>query len=43
MRVIRDITQALNGKQATWAAKKYQGHRIIPETIMQEIEWAFVD
>ena len=33
----------LNGKQAAWAAKKYGGHRVLPETIMEEIELALVD
>ena len=35
--------QGLNGKQAAWAAKKYGGHRVLPETIMEEIELASVD
>jgi len=25
-------------KQAAWASKKYGGHRVLPETIMEEIE-----
>ncbi|KAF8223286.1 hypothetical protein L208DRAFT_1317554 [Tricholoma matsutake] len=27
----------LNGKQAAWAAKKYRGHCMIPETILHEL------
>jgi len=27
----------LNGKQAAWAAKKYSGHHVLPETIMAEL------
>jgi len=30
----------LNGTQAAWAAKKYRGHRLIPEQILQELEKA---
>ena len=35
--------QGLNGKQAAWASKKYQGHRVLPETILEEIELELVD
>lgn len=27
----------LNGKQAAWAAKKYHGHCVLLDTIMQEL------
>ena len=27
----------LNGKQAAWASKKYRGHRVLPESLMDEI------
>jgi hypothetical protein len=30
----------LNGRQAAWAARKYKGHRVIPESILREIEEA---
>jgi hypothetical protein len=30
--------KGLNGKQATWAAKKYCGHRTIPDTILAELD-----
>ena len=30
--------QGLNGWQAAWATRKYKGHRMLPETIMNEIE-----
>lgn len=30
----------LNGKQAAWASKKYRGHRVLPESIMPELDRA---
>jgi hypothetical protein len=30
----------MNGKQAAWASKKYRGHRVLPESIMQELDEA---
>jgi hypothetical protein len=27
----------LNGKQAAWAAQKYRGHRVIPESVMDDL------
>jgi hypothetical protein len=32
--------KGLNGRQAAWAARKYKGHRIIPESILRELEEA---
>lgn len=29
--------KGLNGKQAAWASKKYRGHRVIPEQIIEEM------
>jgi hypothetical protein len=31
---------SLNGWQVPWAARKYRGHRVLPEGIMDEIEKA---
>ncbi|KAG6870976.1 hypothetical protein C0995_009289 [Termitomyces sp. Mi166 len=31
---------SLNGPQAAWAARKYQGHRVLPPTIMKELNAA---
>ena len=28
----------LNGTQAAWAAKKYQGHRTIPDDILAQFD-----
>jgi hypothetical protein len=28
----------MNGKQAAWASKKYRGHWVLPESIMQELD-----
>ncbi|KAF8238175.1 hypothetical protein L208DRAFT_363203 [Tricholoma matsutake] len=30
----------LNGQQAAWAARKYRGHRVLPETLMDDLEKA---
>ncbi|KAJ6505133.1 hypothetical protein C8R45DRAFT_923429 [Mycena sanguinolenta] len=35
--------KGLNGRQAAWAARKYHGHRIIPESILEELEAAGID
>jgi hypothetical protein len=35
-------SRGLNGRQAAWAARKYRGHRMLPETIMDELEKASV-
>jgi hypothetical protein len=32
--------KGLNGKQASWVAKKYCSHHVIPETILQDPEKA---
>ncbi|KAF8226685.1 hypothetical protein L208DRAFT_1300624, partial [Tricholoma matsutake] len=34
--------KGLNGKQAAWVAKKYCGHRMIPDSILQDLEKANV-
>jgi hypothetical protein len=31
-------SRGLNDRQAAWAARKYRGHRILPEAIMDELE-----
>ncbi|KJA13708.1 hypothetical protein HYPSUDRAFT_151281 [Hypholoma sublateritium FD-334 SS-4] len=30
--------RGLNGRQAAWATRKYRGHRVLPEGIMNELE-----
>jgi hypothetical protein len=35
--------KGLNGRQAAWAAHKYRGHRVIPESILEELEAAGID
>ena len=30
--------RGLNGKQAAWAAKKYQSHRVLPNNILEELD-----
>jgi len=34
--------QGLNGRQAAWAVRKYQGHRVLPVSIMNDLEKAGV-
>lgn len=34
--------KGLNGNQAAWACKKYRGHRVIPDTILKDLEDARV-
>ena len=29
--------KGLDGKQAAWAAKKYRGHRVLPDTVMSDL------
>ncbi|KAE9409843.1 hypothetical protein BT96DRAFT_931377 [Gymnopus androsaceus JB14] len=33
-------SNGFNGRQAAWAAKKYHGHRVLPESIMEELDKA---
>ncbi|KIL54686.1 hypothetical protein M378DRAFT_1052139 [Amanita muscaria Koide BX008] len=40
LRFMDAYRKGLNGKQAAWAAKKYRGHRIIPDSILQDLEKA---
>ncbi|RDB25331.1 hypothetical protein Hypma_007565 [Hypsizygus marmoreus] len=35
--------KGLNGRQAAWAARKYRGHRVLPESIMNDLEKANVN
>ncbi|KAG1717925.1 hypothetical protein EDB19DRAFT_1064930 [Suillus lakei] len=32
--------KGLTGKQAAWASKKYRGHRVLPYSILAELEKA---
>jgi len=32
--------KGLNGSQAAWAARKYRGHRVLPQTLMDDMEKA---
>jgi hypothetical protein len=40
LRFIDAYSKGLNGQQAAWAAKRYRGHRILPETLMDDLEKA---
>ncbi|KAG2096117.1 uncharacterized protein F5147DRAFT_584191 [Suillus discolor] len=37
-RFVDAYKKGLDRKQAAWAIKKYRGHHILPESIMQELE-----
>jgi len=37
-RFIDAYAKGLQGKGAAWAAKKYRGHRILPESILQDFD-----
>ena len=30
--------KGLDGRQAAWAAKKYRGHRVIPASLLADLE-----
>ncbi|KIJ13533.1 hypothetical protein PAXINDRAFT_80919 [Paxillus involutus ATCC 200175] len=32
--------KGLNGAQAAWAARKYRGHRVLPSTLMADLNIA---
>ncbi|KAG1843766.1 hypothetical protein F4604DRAFT_1512276, partial [Suillus subluteus] len=34
--------KGLNGKQAAWASKKYRGHRVLPDSILHDLDGAHV-
>ena len=34
--------QGLNGRQAAWASRKYRGHRVLPESLMDDLEKAMI-
>jgi len=35
--------KGLNGKQAAWAVKQYQGHHVLPSAIMSELKGAHLN
>ena len=32
--------KGLNGQQAAWAARKYKGHQVLPNSLMDDLEKA---
>jgi hypothetical protein len=36
-RFMNAYERGLNRKQAAWAARKYQGHRVLPQNILEEL------
>ncbi|KAJ8579338.1 hypothetical protein M405DRAFT_897044 [Rhizopogon salebrosus TDB-379] len=41
-RFIDAYEKGLNGRQAAWASKKYKGHRVLPESIMRDLDSAHI-
>ena len=41
-RFLDAYSRGLNGRQAAWASRKYRGHRVLPESILQELETAHI-
>ncbi|KAG1781330.1 hypothetical protein EV702DRAFT_962926, partial [Suillus placidus] len=37
-RFIDAYQKGLNGMQATWAIKKYRGHHVLPQTILDKFD-----
>ncbi|KAE9404273.1 hypothetical protein BT96DRAFT_813848 [Gymnopus androsaceus JB14] len=37
MRFMDVYARGLNGHQAAWAARRYKGHRVLPESILNEL------
>jgi hypothetical protein len=37
-RLIDAYQKGLNGMQAAWAIKKYRGHRVLPQTILDKFD-----
>lgn len=37
-RFVDAYAKGLDGKEAVWATKKYKGHRVLPNSIMQELD-----
>jgi hypothetical protein len=35
--------KGLNGKQAAWAGKKYRGHRVLPDTLLDDLSKAHLN
>lgn len=40
LRFMDAYRKGLNGKQAAWASKKYKGHRVLPDSLLRELEEA---
>ncbi|KAF9223670.1 hypothetical protein BS17DRAFT_705069, partial [Gyrodon lividus] len=31
-------SKGLTGQQAAWASKKYRGHRVLPDSLMEDLD-----
>ncbi|EEB91975.1 hypothetical protein MPER_09582, partial [Moniliophthora perniciosa FA553] len=40
MKFMDAYSKGLNGRQAAWAARKYKGHRVLPQSLMDDMERA---
>ncbi|KIK93487.1 hypothetical protein PAXRUDRAFT_145031, partial [Paxillus rubicundulus Ve08.2h10] len=39
-RFVDAYSKGLTGKQAAWASKKYRGHRVLPDSLMEDMDKA---
>ena len=40
LRFMDPYKKGLTGSQEAWASRRYSGHRILPESILEELEYA---
>ena len=40
LRFMDAYRKGLDGKQAAWASKKFRGHRVLPASIMEDLDTA---
>ncbi|KAJ7108368.1 hypothetical protein C8R43DRAFT_905423 [Mycena crocata] len=40
MKFMDAYSKGLTGTQAVWAARKYSGHRVVPDSLMDDMEAA---
>jgi hypothetical protein len=43
LRFIDAYRKGLNGRQAAWATKKYRGHHVLPNCILDELDKAHIE
>ncbi|KAJ7609122.1 hypothetical protein FB45DRAFT_762720 [Roridomyces roridus] len=38
LKFVDAYSMGLNGRQAAWASRKYHGHRVLPMSILEELD-----